>query len=95
MSFEIPSNTLTWFVLNNEVHQYRKGPKFSVLISGVYLLKRGLLKRFYYLLSVIFDRIQHYYVTSNITSNSNNVTSFSFLLYCFSSKEKGASSEIA
>jgi hypothetical protein len=31
---------LTWFVLNKEVHQYRKGPKFSVLINEVYLLKR-------------------------------------------------------
>jgi HJR/Mrr/RecB family endonuclease len=30
---------LTWFVLNNEVHEYRKGPKFSVLINEVYLLK--------------------------------------------------------
>jgi hypothetical protein len=38
---------LTWFVLNNEVPQYRKGPKFYVLINEVYLLKRGLLKRFY------------------------------------------------
>jgi hypothetical protein len=31
----------TWFiVLNNEVYEYRKGPKFSVLINEVYLLKR-------------------------------------------------------
>jgi hypothetical protein len=35
---------LTWFVLNNEVHQYRKGPKFSVLTSEVYLLKSGPIK---------------------------------------------------
>jgi hypothetical protein len=38
---------LTWFAFNNEVHQYRKGPKFYVLINEVYLLKRDLLKRFY------------------------------------------------
>jgi hypothetical protein len=31
---------LTWFVLNNEVQQYRKGPKFFVLNNKVYLLKR-------------------------------------------------------
>jgi hypothetical protein len=40
---------LTWFELNNEVHQYRKGPKFSVFINEIYLLKRDqdLSKRFY------------------------------------------------
>jgi hypothetical protein len=38
---------LTWFALYNEVHQYRKGPKFSVFINEVYLLKMDLFKKFY------------------------------------------------
>jgi hypothetical protein len=36
---------LTWLVLNNEVHRYKKGPEFSVLINEVYLLKRCPLKK--------------------------------------------------
>jgi hypothetical protein len=28
---------LTWFVLNKEVHQYRKGPKLSVHINEVFI----------------------------------------------------------
>jgi hypothetical protein len=44
---------LTWFVLNNEVHRYKKGPIFSVPINEVYSLRRDLLKRFYYI-SIFF-----------------------------------------
>jgi hypothetical protein len=34
---------LTWFVLNNEVHQYRKGPKFCPYQRGIFI-KEGPIK---------------------------------------------------
>jgi hypothetical protein len=67
---------LTWFVLNNEVHQYRKGPTFSVLINKGYLLKR-----FYSLIGPsLFQRNLDIY-TETLSYFTGNILSYLFPKY--------------
>jgi hypothetical protein len=61
-------------ILNIEANQYRKGPKFSVLINEVYLLlKRGLLKRFYCMCKSYYNS-HHEFMRTCILGNLSSQT---------------------